>query len=168
VKGLERAVVLVAAALTVSACGLLDPQPSEIPISGLRAELITPSLATVREEAPGGLLEPTWLPAGFELFQLEYAEDGDAIASVDLAYVGGTDYVHIVQSFTGAALEPPADGEPVEIDGVEWRVGTLERPQADALMFATTWDDGRSITVDGTLSREQMVAVIESLLVRDP
>lgn len=166
---LTRAVAPVAAALALSGCAALGPARTDVPVGGVRAEIVTDNRAAAREKFPGGLLEPAWLPEGFELVQLEYAGGGRHVDSVDQAYMAGELYVHIWQ--TVAELPPEADplsgGQPVDIAGVTWHV---ERPdpgdvgRAGVIVLNARLEDGRTVSVDGNLSEDSMRRVVESLV----
>lgn len=170
---MDRQLVSGALMLVVGAtgCGLIPaPPPSEIPIGGPRAGVIAVDIVEARQEMEGGLLEPTWLPEGFELVNVGYLRVGHHIESADLNFDDGTRYLHVWQTLT--ELDPESDplrgGEQAEVGDVVWLV---ERPPAaqlgreNVLVYSTRMADGRTVSVDSDLGAEVMERVLASLAI---
>ena len=166
-------------ALAVVACDALPlspsptPAPTEIPFGGERASITPRDLAAAREGMPGGLVEPSWLPDGFELMLVSYF--GGLEDSTDLYYNDGEHSLHIWQAFRGPGELGPKDpfdyGDRSPIgDTVEWHATSLEdQLQTDGLVeYRGRLPDGRTVTVDSTLDAEVMERVLQSLYVRAP
>ena len=143
--------------------------PTEVPIGGLREPITRQNLARVQQNFPG-LLEAGWLPASFELVNVEYVETAHRIESVDMNYARGDVYLHIWQSqLTVADLgakDPVATGDPTSIGGVTWRANALSAEQAGRegiTAFSARMPDGHTVSVDGNLGADVMKHVLESL-----
>jgi hypothetical protein len=166
-------------ALTVVGCGVLPwpstptPGPTEIPFGGERASITPMDLAAAREGMPGGLVEPSWLPDGFELMFVAFY--GGLEDSTDLHYNDGEHQLHIWQAFRGPGelgpKEPFDYGDRIPIgDTVEWHSTSLEdQLRTDGLVeYRGRMPDGRTVTVDSTLDAEVMERILQSLYVRAP
>jgi hypothetical protein len=153
---------LAAGVALVSGCGPLTP--SEIPVGGAREQFTREDLATARDRISGCLLEPGWLPEGFELVNVGYQQTMGDIVSVDLHYrdAGGRS-LHIWQAHVSPEElgndDPLGRGELMAIGDETWDVVT----QADWSSFSTRFPDGRTVSVDGDLSTEEMRGVVGSI-----
>lgn len=150
-----------------------EPAPTEIPFGGERASVLPRELAAARNGMPGGLVEPSWLPDGFELVFVFYA--GGLEDSTDLNFHDGEHHVHIWQAFRGPGELGPkepfdyGDRSPIG-DTVEWNATSLEdQLETPGLVeYRGRMPDGRTVTVDSTLDAETMERVLQSLYVRAP
>ncbi len=172
----SRLALALACAVVLAACDgsvLPTPVPTDIPIGGVREPITRQDLAAAREEMPGGLLEPAWLPDGFALVHIGYF--GGLEQSTDLYYDDGVQYLHIWQAHRDAAdigdSDPVALGEPIEIgDDIEWHSNpgvAAQTGRIGVVEYSARWTDGRTISVDGDLSPDLMVRVLKSIAVRD-
>lgn len=161
-----RAVAFAAAALALFGCQLASPVPTEIPIGGERAEILDDDLALARTGMPGGLLEPTWLPGGFELIHVSLADGAGDLDSVDLAYSDGTHWFHVWQSRADAGTLV-GRGERVEIGGHEWWLIRIDPAQSGRdrpnPQLSTRLDDGRIVSVDSDLDDRTIFEIIEGM-----
>lgn len=162
---------MAASMMLISACGQLAPTVAEIPVGGARERITRQDLAAARNGMSGGLLEPTWLPDGFELVSVSYVEDGDRVESVDSVYDDGNNYVHIWQ--THMTADELGDSDPVpkggRIEGSDWRANPLPAAQVGregVVEFSTRMPDGRTVTVDSDLPDDVVQRVLEALRVR--
>lgn len=152
--------------------GLSLPTPANVPVGGVGARIVREDLLAARTGMPGGLLEPGWLPDGFVLVNADYIEAANQIQSVDLAYDGVTNYLHIWQSYASpdelGESDPVPKGEPIE--GTEWNANPLPVAQVGrpgVVEFSTRLEDGRTVTIDSDLDDNTMRRVLESLHLRD-
>ena len=151
-------------------CSATAAAPTEFPIGGLREPITRQNLADVQREFPGEFLQAGWLPAGFELVNVEYVESANRIESVDLQYAFGDASLHIWQSELPdedlATKDPVATGDPISIGGVNWHANALPATQAGragVIAFSARMADGHSISIDGNLGADVMKHVLESL-----
>lgn len=174
----RRAIAGLAFGLVVGGCVSLPvPDPEVVrhgvPIGGEWAAVIPRDLAAARQGMPGGLVEPSWLPDGFELVFVAYA--GGMENSTDLHYRDGDHQLHIWQAFRGPGelgpKEPFDYGARTPIgDAVEWHASSLERQLGTVglVEYRGLMPDGRTVSVDGTLDAETMERILRSLYVRAP
>jgi hypothetical protein len=156
----------------VGGCAVISPAPTEIPIGGLREPITSQDLAAARDGMPGGLLEPGWLPDGFELVNVSYLQAMGDVRSVDLQYRSEVNHLHIWQTTVapeelGAEDPVKGGGETVAIDDREWT--THDRSAngfANAMQFSARLTDGRTVSIDSDLDPETMRGIIESLYLR--
>lgn len=170
-RPLVRTALLVV--LVGSGCGLLPATASEVPIGGIRPGSVEVDLQTARDEIPGGVLEPTWLPEGFELVDAGH-DGGNWIESLTLTYIDGTHQVRVWQTTADMEetpeIDPVREGEPVEVAGITWRVHRLPADQVGALnvvQYSARMPDGRTVSVDSDLAPDAMERILASLAVRD-
>lgn len=173
---MTRQVALIAVVFTVAlgGCAALAPAPTEIPIGGVREPVTRQDLAAAREGMPGGLLEPAWLPGGFELVNVGYIGAANQIETVDMNYGDGTNYLHIWQTQVSpdelGETDPVPLGDPIAIGGdVEWHANPLPGAQGGRggiVEFSARLPDGRTVSVDGDLDADVMKRVLESLYLR--
>ncbi len=158
-----------AVAATAAACSSL---PQQIPIGGVRAPITAENLARARAELPGGLLEPGWLPDGFQLIHAEYVPGGRNVDSVDLVYQSETNYVHIWQTVLTpeelAGKDPVTHGEP--IPDSEWNANRLDPLQTGrakvVIEYSSRRPDGRTVTADSDLPDDVMLRILDSVILR--
>jgi hypothetical protein len=151
-----------------TACGLPEP----VPVGGVRAPITAENLSAARSLMPAGLLEPGWLPEGFELVHADYIKVGRHIETVDLAYQGPTGSLHIWQTALSpdelADKDPLAMGDPIPES--EWNANPIPPAQTGrelpVVEYSRRLDDGRTVTVDSDLPDDVMRQVLEALVIR--
>lgn len=160
-----------AVALVATACGWPSQTPVEIPVGGVREGITAANLAAARDGMPGGLLEPGWLPEGFELVHAEYVKVGRQVESVDVVYENGTNYVHLWQTQLSpeelGVKDPVTKGEPIDDTG--WNMNPLNAARVGregVVEYSTRLPDGRTVTVDSDLPADVMRRILESLYLR--
>ena len=174
VIGQAALIAVVSIAAVLGGCAALAPTPTEIPIGGVREPVTRQDRAAAREGMPGGLLEPAWLPGGFELVNVGYIGTANQVETVDLNYDDGSNYVHIWQTHLSAdqlgETDPFPLGDPIAIGGdVEWHANALPAEQAGrkgVMEFSARLPDGRTVSVDSDLDADVMERVLESLYLR--
>jgi hypothetical protein len=149
------------------------PAATEIAVGGAREPFTRQDLAAAREGMPGGLLEPGWLPDGFELVNVSYLQAMGEVGSVDLQYGNESNYVHIWQTTMSPEQLGPKDpvngGESVAIGDIQWTSDDLSANGfAGAMVFSARLTHGRTVSIDSDLDVETLHAVIESVYLRPP
>jgi hypothetical protein len=144
--------------------------PREIPIGGDRQDITREDLAVARG-MPGGLLEPTWLPDGFELVHVTFDVLGDAMRSVDLTYLAGLTEVHVWQTNIPPEElgpdDPVALGEPFQGTGWNAQVLPVEQVgQQGVVEYATRLPDDRTVSVLSDLQPDVMRRILDSMQLR--
>lgn len=151
------------------ACGASVPptfEPMEIPVGGVQPS-IEQERAAARENIDGGLVEPSWLPDGFELVHVIAASYGHA----DLIYEDGESSIQTAQFDRGPYLPEPFDyGDRLPIgDTVEWSATPLNDFGVSGTSYSGTMPDGRIVHVHVVgLDPETTERILESLYVRAP
>jgi hypothetical protein len=146
------------------------PSPMEIPVGGVRADVVQRNLADARRLMPGGVVEAGWLPSGFVLSQAAYGPGGagEPIDSLDLSYTAGAGHVssvHIWQTLAPdlGGKDPVGIGQWLDIDAASWSALTLD---GGRLQLSTRTRDGRTISIDGDLSADLMRRIAGQLVTR--
>ncbi len=151
---------------------LEQTSPTEVAIGGVRPEITRADLAAARVDMLGGLLEPCWLPDGFQLAHIAYTGLGPP--STDLWYDGGDLYLHMWQTYLRpselGSEDPVALGEPTSIgDDIEWRANPLAHRQigrAGVVEYSARLPDGRTVSIDTDVSGDDIERLLNSLCVR--
>jgi hypothetical protein len=158
--------VLVAALVVACDSSMVDSSATargtEVPIGGVRPEITSRDLELARERMPGGLVEPCWLPAGFELVHVVY---GAPERTTDLYFQGGPSSLHVWQTLRSreelGTDDPVALGSPGAISTeVQWHSNSLSSAVVE---YSARLPDGRTISVDSDLAAETMELVLQNL-----
>lgn len=173
-RRISRFAALLGVAATIGAVGgLVTPSTASPTVVGSDVHLPPPGLALdhARSSFPYHVRTPQHLPGGLVLHHvIETAPSaaGEVAHSVDMWYRSDNgDQVHIWQTdhptlaLTGKDPAAASAGEAVEIDGRTWRSAT--HPDFEAISFSVRYEDGVTLSLDGTLSRPTLRAIVASL-----